>query len=158
MRCFVFLCALMFSACASPAGSLMTAEDAEIQRMAIQTSLDHALALHAQGYTHDAKKQWDQAKTAYNNQLRAGIAFHDSPKEALRISVLFGQIAHELSSTKGAPEGRIAELTREFDLSVQHIPSATPEPVILAHQSPSEAGEVQQTAQLQTETIPSIGK
>lgn len=158
MRCFVFLCALMFSACASPVGSLMTAEDAEIQRMEIQTSLEHALALHAQGYTHDAKKQWDEAKTAYNSRLRAGIAFHDSPKESLRISVLLGQIAHELTSTKGSPEGRVAELNREFDLSVQTIPSATPEPVILARQSPSEVGEAQQTAQLQTGTIPSIGK
>ena len=97
MRCFVILYALLLSACSAPLGASMTIEAAELQRAQIQEALDHALALHAQGYTHDAQAQWIQARDAYNAGLKAGIAFHHSPKEALRISVLLGQIAADLS-------------------------------------------------------------
>ena len=158
MRCFVLLCALLFTACASTVGASVTVEEAETQMEQIRTSLDHALALHSQGYLHDAKTQWGHARTAYNTRLRAGIAYHNSPKEALQISVLLGQIAAELDATKGTPEHRVATLKQNVDRSIRHIPSATPDPVILARQDASVPGEAQQTARLQTETVQNISR
>ena len=152
MRCFVILYALILSACSAPLGASMTIEAAELQRAQIQEALDHALALHAQGYTHDAQAQWTQARDAYNAGLKAGIAFHHSPKEALRISVLLGQIAADLSERNATPETGVASLSHTVNTALKHIPAANPDPVVLARQMSLDGEGAQQTAQLQTET------
>ena len=152
MRCFVILFALLMSACAAPLGASLTAEEAAHQRAEIQKALHHALALHAQGYTHDAQTQWALARDAYNDGLKAGIAFHHSPQEALRISVLLGQIAADLSEKTTTPETRITTLSHTVTTALKHIPSATPDPVILARTMNVEGEGAQKTALLQMET------